>query len=38
MITYGKSERFSQNTAVLWGKEVPEGRDLVFSPGVEVKR
>ena len=38
MITYGKNERFSQNTAVLWGKEIPEGHDLVFSsPGVEVK-
>lgn len=38
MITYGKSETLSRNTAVLWGKEIPEGHDLVFSsPGVEVK-
>lgn len=37
-ITYGKSERFSRNTTVLLGKEIPEGHDLVFSsPGVEVK-
>ena len=38
MITYGKGERFSRNTAVLWGKEIPEGHNLVFSsPGVKVK-
>lgn len=29
-ITYGKSERFSRNTTVLLGKEIPEGHDLVF--------
>lgn len=29
-ITYGKSERFSRNTAVLLGKEIPEGHDLLF--------